>query len=106
MAYCRFSDDDFWPMFECFQRILADLEERRLPYQVSPVSKKLTREDTAGWMLETFLPRIRIRGRGNEIFPENVSQAEQWLNTLPEADSGRKSSRKTGIFARFLGKGT
>ena len=95
-----------WPMFECFQRILADLEERRLPYQVSPVSKKLAREDTAGWMLETFLPRIRIRGRGNEIFLENVSQAEQWLNTLPEADSGRKSSRKTGIFARFLGKGT
>ena len=95
-----------WLMFECFQRILACLEERRLPYQVTPVSKKLTREDTAGWMLETFLPRIRIRGTGNEIFLENVSQAEQWLNTLPEADSERKSSRKTGIFARFLGKGT
>ena len=95
-----------WPMFECFQRILAHLEERHLPYQVATLSEKLTREDTAGWMLETFLPRIRIRGMGTEIFLENVSQAEQWLNTLPEADSGRKSSRKTGIFARFLGKGT
>ena len=86
-----------WPMFGCFQRILALLEERSLPYQVAPMSKKLTREDTAGWMLETFLPRIRIRGMGTEIFLENVSQVEQWLNTLPEADPERKSSPTLGL---------
>ena len=48
-------------------------------YYWKSLSEKLSREDTAGWMLETFRTGIRIWSKGTEQVLETADQARSFL---------------------------
>ena len=68
-----------WDLFRAYREIVGLVEEGILACVVTPLSEKLSREDTAGWMLETFRTGIRIRSKGTEQVFETADQARSFL---------------------------
>ncbi|WP_150113927.1 hypothetical protein [Leptospirillum ferriphilum] len=60
------------------------LEEGILSGFVAPFSEKLSREDTAGWMMETFRTGLRIRSKGTEQVLEKADQVREWIRERTE----------------------
>ena len=66
-------------LFEGYRKISRLIRESRLPVFAMPVSEKLSREDTSGWMLETFDVRIRIEDAKGETFLDNAEAVAEFL---------------------------
>ena len=73
-----------WDLFRVYREIVGLVEEGILAGFVAPFSEKLSREDTAGWMLETFRTAIRIRSKGKEQILETADQARSFLRERTE----------------------
>ena len=73
-----------WDLFRVYGEIVGLVEEGILAGFVAPFSEKLSREDTAGWMLETFRTAIRIRSKGKEQILETADQARSFLRERTE----------------------
>ncbi|MHB1285537.1 MAG: hypothetical protein ACYCYP_03080 [Leptospirales bacterium] len=75
-------------LFEGYGKISRLIRDNRLPLLAAPVSEKLSREDTAGWMLETFAVRVRIEDAKGETFLDDAEAVEDWIRkqtpTVPE----------------------
>ena len=79
-----------WDLFEGYRKISRLIRENRLPLLAAPVSKKLSREDTAGWMLETFSVRIRIEDAKGETFLDNVETVGEFLRKNTPSAPGKR----------------
>ena len=80
-----------WDLFEGYRKISRLIRENRLPLLAAPVSEKLSREDTAGWMLETFDVRIRIEDAKSETFLDNFETVSEFLRkNTPSAPKKRR----------------
>lgn len=77
-------------LFEGYRKISRLIRDLRLPLSATPVSEKLSREDTAGWMLETFAVRIRIEDAKEQTFLEDAEAVADWIRTQTPAVPERK----------------
>lgn len=73
-----------WDLFRAYREIVGLVEEGILACFVTPLSEKLSREDTAGWMLESFRTGLRIRSKGTEQVLETADQARSFLRERTE----------------------
>ena len=71
-------------MFRLYREVVALVEEGTLAGFVVPFSEKVSREDTAGWMLETFRTGLRIRSKGSEWLLDDVEKAREWVRERTE----------------------
>lgn len=78
-------------MFRFYRNLKKVQEERFLPWIVSSESETISREDTAGWMLETHRIRIRVKTPGKEWLFEDPEAGGVFLASLSAAaDKGKK----------------
>ena len=83
-------------LLEGYRNISRLIRESRLPLLSTPVSEKLSREDTAGWMLEIFRVRIRIEDAEGQTFLDDTEAVAEWIRkNTPRPPENRK---KWGIF--------
>ncbi len=73
-----------WDMFRIYREIIDLIEGGVLSCFVVPFSEKLSREDTAGWMLETFRTGLKIRSKGTERILEDAQTAQEWIRERAE----------------------
>jgi hypothetical protein len=73
-----------------YRKISRLIRERKFPLTATPVSEKLSREDTAGWMLETFNVRIRIENASEQTFLDDAEAVEDWIRKQTPAVLERK----------------
>ncbi|MCL4485070.1 MAG: hypothetical protein M1537_01825 [Nitrospirae bacterium] len=66
-------------MFRLYRNIRRIQEERFLPWIVDTESETLSREDTAGWMLETYRIRIRVKTPEEERTFETPEEGDEWV---------------------------
>lgn len=83
---------------EVFRELREAIVVRRLPMLIEPFREKLSREDTAGWMRETFRVGILLRdlAKGTEE-PLSVEQAERKLYEI------KRESGLRGWWRRIAG---
>lgn len=78
-------------MFRFYCNLKKVQEERFLPWIVSSESETISREDTAGWMLETCRIRIRVKTPEKEWLFEDPEVGGVFLASLSTAaDKGKK----------------
>ncbi|MGL3709479.1 hypothetical protein ACSYAY_01245 [Leptospirillum ferriphilum] len=66
-------------MYRMYRELKKMQEERFLPWVFSHESETLSREDTAGWMLETYRIRIRLKTPGKEWIFEEADAVRNFL---------------------------
>lgn len=87
-----------WPLYECFQRINQLVKGGITSCSVSSKPEVLSEERFSGGSLDTLLPQICIREKGEELILKNTEEAEMWILERKEA-LDRK--RKPSLFERL-----
>lgn len=49
-----------WELKRLYEKLLGIVAKRRLSYQVSPVCKAISRDDTGGWMIEKYETKVKV----------------------------------------------
>ena len=82
-----------WPMFRLYREIVRKQEEHVLPWGLFRESELLSREDTAGWMLETYRIGIRVKTPEKEWRFETPEAGEDFLASVV-GTGGRRGGKK------------
>jgi hypothetical protein len=80
--------DDYkidWELKKAYDRIVNLLNDKRLPFVVEPHTTNVSRDDSHGWMVERYEPRIKVRDlkEHTEVFM-NASEASEFLKKLTD----------------------
>lgn len=70
-----------WSFVETYDRLQEVVRERRLALYAEAVTERTGREDTAGWMLESYCPGIRVRFDGADTVL-NAEEAQRYLQVI------------------------
>lgn len=83
-----------WALKKAYEDLRDAITERRLPYYIEPVTKLVKREDTGGWMLDRYQPRIRVinakKGEDKELDLEGIKSFASRIK------------KKNGLFEKIL----
>lgn len=66
-------------MFQFYREVVHLIEDGNLSGFVVPFSEKLSREDTGGWMMETFRTGLMVRSKGSEWVLDDVRKGREWV---------------------------
>lgn len=91
-----------WTFFEIYQSLQEIIAEQGIRAGVEPLSRRKSREDTAGWMRETFETELRFKSYKDGKSQMEILNIESAQRKLDELKS--KHVKRSGVLAGFFSR--